>query len=104
MEQFYPEACKIIKEKYGIDFLNLKEPCIAAEKITQPIFVIHGNEDKIVPISNSEKLMELVKSQEKQFIPFKGGHNDFRRYQYFIQQFIFILHQHGIEVTENDFE
>ena len=103
IERLWPEACRIINEKYGIDFLILEEPYMVADKITQPIFVIHGNNDKIVPISNSEKLMELVKSQDKKFVPFNEGHNDFARYHYFVQQFIFILHHNGVDVTEKDF-
>lgn len=104
VERLYPEACRVIKEIYGIDFSAIQEPYVLAPKITQPIFVIHGRKDQIVPISESERLMELVQSQEKQFVPFDGGHNDFSRYKYFIQQFLFILHHNGVDVTEDQLE
>lgn len=55
---------KMAKELHNIDFLN-NEPYEAAQKITQPIFVIHGTKDIHVPIENSEKQMENVQSKEK---------------------------------------
>ena len=100
IEQLYPEACQLAKEKYGIDYLNLKEAIDVADQITQPIFVIHGNRDILVPFSNSILLMEKIKSEEKKFVPFDAGHNDVQRLKYFLDQFIFILRQNGSDVTE----
>ena len=100
IEQLYPEACKMAKENYGIDYLNLKEAIDVADQITQPIFVIHGKRDILVPFSNSVLLMERIKSDEKKFVPFDAGHNDVQRLKYFLDQFIFILRQNGSDITE----
>ena len=80
-------------------FFN-NEPSEAAKKITQPIFVIHGINDIHVPIENSKRLMEIVQSEEKKFIPFKGDHMSFNRHNYIIQQLIFILNHNGVDITE----
>lgn len=98
--ELYPEACKVAKEKYGIDHMNFKEAIEVADQISQPIFVIHGNRDILVPMSNSLQLMEKVKSEEKKFLPFDAGHNDVQRLKYFLEQFIFILRENGSEITE----
>lgn len=99
IEELYPLGCKMAKELHNIDFLN-NEPYEAAKKITQPIFVIHGTKDIHVPIENSKKLMEIVQSKEKKFIPFDGDHCSFNRYDYVLQQLIFILHHNGVDITE----
>ena len=90
---------KMAKELHNIDFLN-NEPYEVAQKITQPIFVIHGTKDIHVQFENSEKLMENVQSKEKKFIPFDGNHCSFNRYDYVLQQLIFILNHNGIDITE----
>lgn len=99
VKKIFPLACEQIKEKTGIDFLSIEQPSEAAKKITQPIFVIHGKSDIHVPISNSEKLMELVQSEDKTFEPFNGTHNSFR-YQPYIDLFLFILQHNGEQITE----
>lgn len=101
VEELYPIACEQLKEKTGIDFLNIEQPSEAAKKITQPIFVIHGQNDISVPISNSEKLMQIVQSKEKKFEPFKGTHCSFRHSQ-FLDLFKFILKQNGVDINEFD--
>lgn len=99
VDELYPIACEQIKEKTGIDFLNIEQPSEAAKKITQPIFVIHGTNDIHVPISNSEKLMRLVQSNEKKFVSFKGTHCSYRR-PYFLDLFLFILQHSGANITK----
>lgn len=100
-EELYDEACKIVKEKYGIDFLNIEQPIDAAPKINQPIFVCHGKKDVILPFNYSEKLMEKVASQEKRFEALPNGHNNiYPRYKVFMDMFIFILHHYGVEINE----
>ena len=100
VEELYPDACKIINEMYGIDFLNIKEAIDVADKINQPIFVIHGNRDILVPIENSIELMEKIKSTEKNFVSFDAGHNDVQRLKYFLDQFVFILRHNGSDIVE----
>lgn len=99
-ENLYPDACKIINDTYGIDFLNIKEAIDVADKINQPIFVIHGNRDSLVPMSNSLELMEKIKSTDKKFVSFDAGHNDVQRLKYFLDQFVFILRQNGSDIVE----
>lgn len=101
--ELYPDACKMAKEMYGVDYLNIKEAIDVADQISQPIFVIHGSKDILVPFCNSEQLMQKIKSDEKKFIPFEYGHNDVQRLKYFLEQFIFILRQNGSEITEFNF-
>lgn len=95
--ELIPNVFKEVKEKTGIDFSQIKEPREVAINIKQPIFIIHGMNDSIVPFSNSKELFEIVKSNEKKFKPFNGGHNDFVRYLFYKDMFNFILHQNGVK-------
>lgn len=100
--ELYPEACKIIKEQTGIDFLNIEQPIEAAAKIKQPLFLIHGQQDQILPFWYSEKLIETVQSEEKIFIPFPKGHNSMAyRDLLFEEMMDFILKHNGVEIEEN---
>lgn len=101
VEQLYPEACKIIKDEYGIDFLEHEQLFEAAAKIRQPIFIIHGKKDTCLPFSHSERLFETVKSEEKIFVPMPNGHLDFSpRWDLNLKQFIFILQHNRSSLTE----
>lgn len=100
VKNLYPESCKIIKDEYGIDFLSIEQLFDAATKITQPIFVVHGRKDVVLPFSHSERLMQLVKSEEKIFEPMNCGHCDFGRYDYNLRQFIFIMQHNGSNITK----
>lgn len=86
-----PSVYKDIEEKTGLKFDEIPEPREVTGKIKQPFFLIHGDNDKLVPYSNSTELIELVKSKVKEFRSFKGGHNDFIRYKYYEEMFQFIL-------------
>lgn len=99
VKELFPLACEKVKEKTGIDFLNIQQPSEAAKKITQPIFVIHGKNDIHVPLSNSEKLIELVQSKDKKLIIFKGTHCS-PRFIAFLDPFLFILQKNGVEIKE----
>jgi uncharacterized protein len=45
-------------------------------KITVPVLVLHGDRDRIVPISSGERLYGLINAPRK-FVRFPGvGHND----------------------------
>lgn len=99
VKELYSISCEKVKEKTGIDFSNIQQPFQVAEKICQPLIIMHGKSDVHVPISNSEELMQLVKSDVKKFVPFNGTHVSFR-HKYFLELFVFILQQNGVEITE----
>ena len=97
-DELIPTVFNEVKEKTGINFNDLKEPREAAKYIKQPIFIIHGKIDSIVPFSNSEELFEIVKSEVKTFKSFNGDHNDFIRYNYYNDMFKFILRHNGVKI------
>jgi len=46
-------------------------------KVTTPLLIIHGEEDRAIPISNGRQLFELSPSDRKTFLPVaNAGHND----------------------------
>lgn len=85
-----------------INFNEVEEPREAASKITQPLFLMHGKYDDIIPPENSDEFYGLIQSQEKYFEPFDGNHNDGRRTDIFYRMFKFILHYNGIEIPSDD--
>lgn len=99
-EQLLPKVYKQILDKTGIDFNTVQEPREVASKITQPLFVIHGSKDVLVPDSNSKELIDIVQSKEKVFKTFNDGHNGFKRYPLFGEMFNFILKHNGVEIKE----
>ena len=47
------------------------------KSVTVPILIIHGEQDKLVPIEAATELYELVSSKDKRFITIPGAdHND----------------------------
>lgn len=47
------------------------------KKVDSPLLLIHGEEDRVVPFSNGQKLFELSPSTDKRLIPIPdAGHND----------------------------
>lgn len=103
-ENLIPQVYQLIEKKTGLKFSEVIEPRDVSGKITQPFFLIHGTEDKLVPCSNSEELIDLVQSTEKIFKKFKGGHNDFGRYIHYEEMFKFILNQNGANSDTNEDE
>lgn len=97
VENFLNDAYKIVFEKTGADLSLYEDPYKLAEKITQPICVMHGRSDKNVPFSNSVDLMNLVKSEDKKFYPFIGNHNSFRDFNIL---FDFIREHNGVTLTK----
>lgn len=95
--ELFPSVLKEVKEKTGIDFDKVKEPREAAKNIKQPIFIIHGECDSIVPFSNSQELFDVVKSEVKIFKPFNGDHNDLIRQVFYKEMFKFILKHNGVD-------
>ena len=48
-------------------------------KVRAPVLVVHGENDRIVPITLGERLYGLVRAP-KRFVRIAGGHNDLGRY------------------------
>ncbi len=46
------------------------------KKVTCPIFFIHGKKDRLMPYTDSVKLMELNPTKASLFVIEKGGHNN----------------------------
>lgn len=65
--------------------------------------ILHDMEDRCISFSESEKLMKIVKSQEKELISFKGGHNSGERRYYYPRMFYFIVKHSGSDVSENNY-
>ncbi len=50
------------------------------KKISSPLLVIHGDQDRVIPFTHGRKLYELSPSRDKHFAHIKGaGHNDLFR-------------------------
>jgi len=45
------------------------------DKINAPILILHGDQDKVIPVSEGQKLFELAK-EPKQLVIFAGGKHD----------------------------
>ncbi|WP_232365034.1 alpha/beta hydrolase family protein [Salinimonas marina] len=60
-----------IKNQLGSDSTDLKarSPYYAAEAITTPLLLVHGDEDRSVPVSQSRDMAEELED---------NGHDDFR--------------------------
>ena len=84
--------------------MSIEQLYDAAKKIKQPIYVVHGKNDVILPFEHSQRLMQLVKSDEKIFEPMDCGHCDLSRFSFNLKQFIFILQHNGVDITEYDDE
>lgn len=104
VREILPLIYKKIIELIGIDFSRDSQPCEFAGQIRQPIYVIHGETDICIPISESRELMTLLGSEEKRFDSFNSHHNDFfKRYPFWMKQFYFIVKHSGSDVSEEEF-
>lgn len=64
---------KGIKARLGLELLkSVKYVNHHFSKITLPILILHGTEDKISDINGSRKMYEMVKSEDKQIIEWEG--------------------------------
>ncbi len=54
------------------------------KKVSMPIVIFHGTEDKVVPYASGNKLYETIPNGQKRFYSIKnGGHNDLAEYEEF---------------------
>lgn len=65
-----------IKIKFFRDY-GSHDSYVAAEKIKIPVLIIHGDDDKIVPLDKSKELHKRIKNSE--MIIFKGCDHHFKR-------------------------
>lgn len=94
--QLLPQAYQIVFDKSGADLSKYIDPYKLADKITQPIYVIHGTNDSNVPCKNSKDLIDFVNSQDKKLELFNGNHISYR-FGYFQKMIDFILRHNGVE-------
>ncbi len=51
-----------------------------ASQLTAPLFVLHGTQDKLIPIEQGRKIFSLAPASQKEFLAVKGaGHTDLWR-------------------------
>ncbi|KAK8892630.1 hypothetical protein M9Y10_029869 [Tritrichomonas musculus] len=101
--ELIPHVYNKVSEKTGIDFLKNYDNEKPEGKITQPILVLHGVNDKCIPFSDSKKLIEIVKSKEKELISFNRGHISYQRQFFYPQMFYFIVKHSGSDISEKDY-
>jgi pimeloyl-ACP methyl ester carboxylesterase len=61
------------------------------EKITAPIFIFHGTNDKIISYKNALQLMNLKKNNVELITIEKGSHNNLRDFPVFQEKLDSIL-------------
>ena len=66
----------------GRDYLNQISILPEAEKLTIPIFTIHGSEDKSVPLSHSKKLYKAMSNAHSlsRLLILPGEGHEIRKY------------------------
>lgn len=102
--ELLPHIYKKVSETIGIDFSRADQPYILAERIRQPIYVIHGESDGNIPVSESRELISILKSEEKELVVFRGGHNSMSRWCVHIpKQFHFIAKHMGVDLSLEDY-
>lgn len=102
-KELLPFIYKKVSDSIGIDFSRNDQPCIFAQNIKQPIYIIHGIYDQNIPVAESQELINILKSEDKKLVTFKGGHNDICRILHFRDQFFFILKHSGADVSEENY-
>ncbi|MFC2124565.1 alpha/beta hydrolase [Bacteroidota bacterium] len=61
------------------------------ERITCPVFIIHGSHDEIIPVNSSNRLGEKLKPGDQLFIIDGGHHNDLSMFEEYQNKLIEIL-------------
>lgn len=99
-----PNVYKKVSETIGIDFSRNDQPFKFATNIKQPIYIIHGEVDRNIPVSESRELISIVQSDEKILETFNADHNHPARYLYFPKQFFFIVKHSGAIIDEKEYK
>ncbi len=74
-----PDKALSYSEKIAHFTVDSVQPALDAKRITQPMMVIHGLEDKKIPPSYGRTVYDNLGSQDKEWYPIPGGeHNNVR--------------------------
>ena len=92
-KEFFEEIRKEVQERAHFDIHD--NVIDIADKIHQPVYFIHGENDKLVPPVMSELLLEKCSSEQKFRITFDGDHNSFRPFSIESIAINFLLDQFG---------
>ncbi|KAJ5575989.1 CAZyme family CE10 [Penicillium sp. DV-2018c] len=58
-----------------------RSPCLKADKITAPLMLLQGDEDRVVPLNQAEEMVEMMKKagREAKLVIFPGEGHGFRQ-------------------------
>ena len=66
------------------------------QELSAPISILHGDEDKVIPISSGRKLFESIPAPSKSFYKIPGGgHNDLDTFSEFHEALLMSLKAHA---------
>lgn len=75
--RFIPNEALDVSEKIAHFSADSVRPEESAKLITQPVMVVHGDDDKRIPAEDSRRVFDNLKSRDKMWYPIAGaGHND----------------------------
>ncbi|OHT15052.1 Clan SC, family S9, unassigned serine peptidase [Tritrichomonas foetus] len=89
---------KAIQEKANFDIKKVR-PLSGAEKLTKPVFFIHGDDDKFVLKKNSERMFEKCPSLVKEIRIVPGEHNSERSQDTIMSATEFLCRSVGIVIS-----
>lgn len=73
-------ANSVLEQQIGSDFKDLKErsPSYKADQISSPVLIMHGIEDRVVPINQARRMSDAMKKAGKEFeyYEFEGGNHN----------------------------
>jgi pimeloyl-ACP methyl ester carboxylesterase len=70
-----------LSEKFANDLKSIENTLSAAEAVTQPWLLIHGDADDLVPIQDGRDAFEAA-TCEKSFLEIPGGSHSFEETDY----------------------
>lgn len=69
----------IIRKQFGTDMNKLSEtsPINLAAKITKPVLLVHGTDDKVVPVLHSREMYNELKGKDRpvKYVELDGGNH-----------------------------
>ncbi len=54
-------------------------------KIRSPVILVHGDQDRLIPLAHSEELLKLANTQSRLLVIAGAGHNDIHRYKSYLE-------------------
>lgn len=60
---------------------NERSPCLKADKITAPLLLLQGDEDRVVPLNQAEEMVEMMRKagRDPRLVVFPGEGHGFRQ-------------------------